>query len=88
MNIFTLATTALLLMGASTCDPAPAERVDHRPPCEGVIVEVMSGQYPDCDVSPPQIMVELESNLDDCNHMGGTFMTDRFDRGICIDLDY
>ena len=55
------------------------------PPCPGIVV-VNDPAYPlDCDVSPPNILVELGLTAEECDQTGGRW----HDRArLCSELDY
>ena len=55
------------------------------PPCPGIVV-VVDRAYPlDCDVSPPNILVELGLTAAECDQTGGRWHERA---GLCSELDY
>jgi len=82
---------APLLLLVGQCAPPPAADPAPLPACSGSIIEVAPGEYPGCDVTPPQIMIEVgTATADDCDRMGGTFFSSAWEGrpNLCIDLDY
>ena len=88
-SLLALAVAPLLTL-AATCAPPTPTSPPALPPCPGSIVEVMPGQQLTCDVTPPQIMIEVGSTAIDCDNSGGTFFESAWDGrpDLCIDLDY
>ena len=79
------------IVGAASCAAPQPQPEPFKPACQGAIVEIVMGAPLDCDIAPPQVLIEVNTpTAESCATMGGTFVAAKWEGrpNLCVDIDY